>query len=451
MSVIHPDDRAAVWAALERAIAEKGIVSVEYRAMRPGDSGVGSETERWIASRGRWIDDPFTSGGQLFGIVRDITGRKRAEAERERLIARMADDQARFEALVESLPAGVLVAEAPGGRIVYGNRRIEEILRHPVLESPSVEAYGEWIGWHPDGTPVAAEQWPLARALKGEFIKGDEFLYQRGDGTTGWIRVCGAPIVDAIGSIIGSVIVLYDVDQEKQAEADLRSSEERVRSVLGEKEALLAQKDMLLKEVNHRVKNSLQLVASLLNLQGRQLEDPRSRQAFGDAVSRVGAIAQVHEQLYKNDDVGRVEFGSYLRTLCTLYGGEGSVSIDAATIEIPTDAAIPLGLLAVEFLTNALKHAGPGTPEQPIEIFFGYAGSMSEEGGSEEGGAGLSLMVRDHGPGIAPQFLEARSRRRSESLGMRLIESLAGQIEARIEVENVDPGVRWTLMLPFGQ
>ena len=72
---------------------------------------------------------------------------------------------------------------------------------------------------------------------------------------------------------------------------------------------------------------------------------------------------------------------SYLRTLCTLYGGEGSVSIDAATIEIPTDAAIPLGLLAVELLTNALKHAGPGTPEQPIEIFFGYAGAMQEEGG----------------------------------------------------------------------
>ena len=124
----------------------------------------------------------------MFGIVRDITGRKRAEAERERLIARMAGDQARFEALVESLPAGVLVAEAPGGRIVYGNRRIEEILRHPVLESPSVEAYGEWVGWHPDGTPVAAEQWPLARALKGEFVAGDEFLYQRGDGTTGWIK-----------------------------------------------------------------------------------------------------------------------------------------------------------------------------------------------------------------------------------------------------------------------
>jgi len=446
MSVIHPDDRAAVRAAMERAVAEKGTVSVEYRTVVPGEAGARAATERWIASHGRWIDDPFTSGGQLFGIVRDITRRKHAEAERERLISRMAGDQARFEALVESLPAGVLVAEAPGGRIVYGNRRIMEILRHPVLESHSVEAYGEWVGWHPDGTPVAAEQWPLARALKGEFVAGDEFLYQRGDDTTGWIKVCGAPIIDDTGTIIGSVIVLYDVDREKQAEADLRSSEERVRSVLAEKDALLAQKDMLLKEVNHRVKNSLQLVASLLNLQGRQLEDPRSRQAFEDAVSRVGAIAQVHEQLYKNDDVSRVEFGSYLRTLCTLYGGEGSVVIDAATIEIPTDAAIPLGLLAVELLTNALKHAGPGTPEQPIEIFFGHAGSMPEEGG-----AGLSLTVRDHGPGIAPQFLEARSRRRSESLGMRLIESLAGQIEARIEVENIDPGVRWTLMLPFGR
>ena len=89
-------------------------------------------------------------------LVRDITGRKLAEAERERLIARMADDQARFEALVESMPAGVL-AQAPTGRIVYGNRRVKEILRHPVLELPDVEAYGEWVGWHPDETSVAAE------------------------------------------------------------------------------------------------------------------------------------------------------------------------------------------------------------------------------------------------------------------------------------------------------
>lgn len=441
MSVIHPDDRAAVRTALERAIAEKGVVSVEYRTVPPGSSDDGAEPERWIASHGRWIEDPFRSGGQLFGIVRDITGRKRAEAERERLISRMAGDQARFEALVESLPAGVLVAEAPGGRIVYGNRRIETILRHPVLPSANVDAYGEWVGWHPDGRPVEAAQWPLARALKGEFIAGDEYLYQRGDGTTGWIRVCGAPVVDAAGTIIGSVIVLYDVDREKQAEVALRNSEERVRSVLDEKEILLAQKDMLLKEVNHRVKNSLQLVASLLNLQGRQVEDAKSRQAFEDAVSRVGAIAQVHEQLYKNDDVSRVEFGSYLRTLCTQYGGEGSVSINAATLEIPTDAAIPLGLLAVELLTNALKHAGPGTPEQPIEIFFGRLDAEGE----------LSLIVRDHGPGIAPEFLDARSRRRSGSLGMRLIESLAGQIEAEVQVENAGPGVRWTLKLPFGR
>jgi len=441
MSVIHPDDRAAVRTALEQAIAGRGAVSVEYRAVPPGSSGDGTEPERWIATRGRWIDDPFTSGGQLFGIVRDITARKSAEAERERLIARMAGDQAKFEALVESLPAGVLVAEAPSGRIVYGNRRIETILRHPVLASASVDAYGEWVGWHPDGSPVTAEQWPLARALEGEFVEGDEYLYRRGDGTTGWIRVCGAPVVDVSGTIIGSVIVLYDVDREKQAEVALRSSEERVRSVLHEKDGLLAQKDMLLKEVNHRVKNSLQLVASLLNLQGRQVEDPKSRQAFEDAVSRVGAIAQVHEQLYKNDDVSKVEFGSYLRTLCTLYGGEGSVAIDAATLEIPTDAAIPLGLLTVELLTNALKHGGPGTPDQPIEIFFGRLDAAGE----------LALIVRDHGPGIAPEFLEARSRRRSGSLGMRLIESLAGQIEARLRVENADPGVRWTLALPFGR
>src|SRR3954462_9479485 len=90
--------------------------------------------------------------------------------------------------------------------------------------------------------------------------------------------------------------------------------------------------------------------------------------------------------------------------------GKGGVAVDAATVEIPTDAAIPLGLLAVELLTNAHKHAGPGTSEQPIEIFFGYA-ERQPGGGGPGSGAGLLLTVRDHGPGIAAQFLEARSRR----------------------------------------
>ncbi|UEM04887.1 PAS domain-containing protein [Skermanella rosea] len=439
LAVVHPDDRARVADRIDRAIAEKGTLEVEYRlnpaVTAPGaEPGVDRDGERWFVARGRWMPDGTLGGspegGQMFGIVRDITARKRADGERERLIARMSADNARFEALVDSMPAGVLVAEAPGGRIIYGNRRVEEILRHGVLPSRDVASYGEWVGWHADGRPVDPREWPLARALEGEVIAGDELLYRRGDGTTGWIRVSGAPIVDGAGAIIGSVVALYDIDREKRAEAALRGSEERVRKVVDSK-------DMLLKEVNHRVKNSLQLVASLLNLQGRQIDDPRSRQAFQDAVSRVNAIAQVHEQLYKNDDVRRVEFGAYLQTLCTLYGGGGNVSVRTEPVEVPTDSAIPLGLLAVELLTNALKHAGPGMAGRPVEISFGRAG-----------GDALRLTVRDHGPGIAPHFLDPRNRRRSDSLGMRLIESLASQLDAALSVDNLDPGARWTLVLP---
>ncbi|EWY39471.1 histidine kinase [Skermanella stibiiresistens SB22] len=509
------------------------------------------------------LDASGAESDSVLIIARDVSSQvaaqAAAEAERTRLTARMTADHARFQALVESMPAGVLVAEAPTGRITYGNHRVEEILRHKVLNSADVGSYGEWIGWHPDGRLVAPEEWPLARALEGEVIAGDEFLYRRGDATMAWIKVSGAPITDASGKITGSVVALYDIDREKRAEAVLRGSEERVRKVIDslfsfvcvttpegvlveanrtaldaaglhpsavlgrryedtwwwshssderarlrsaidkaatgqtsrydavlrldgdrlitvdftispmldeagrvthlipsaiditgrkraeqaltgalvDKDVLLEQKDMLLKEVNHRVKNSLQLVASLLNLQGRQLDDPRSRQAFQDAVSRVGAIAQVHEQLYKNDNVQRVEFGSYLRTLCTLYGGGGNVAIQAEPVEVPTDSAIPLGLLTVELLTNALKHAAPGSTERPVEIRFGRAVD-----------AGLQLTVRDHGPGIAEHFLDPQNRRRSDSLGMRLIESLASQLDAALTVDNLDPGARWTLSLP---
>jgi len=157
-----------------------------------------------------------------------IVERERAKAERERLIAELDTEQARFKAIVEHIPGGVLLAEAPSGRIVMGNSHVEQILGHPVIPSPNVESYREWIGYHPGGRRVEGQEYPLARALHGEIVTDEDILYQRGDGVKIWIRVSGAPIRDAGGKIVGGVVLFTDIDEEKRAREALRINRERL-------------------------------------------------------------------------------------------------------------------------------------------------------------------------------------------------------------------------------
>jgi signal transduction histidine kinase len=135
-------------------------------------------------------------------------------------LATVARERARFETTLAHLPVGVLIAEAPSGRIVYGNRQIVSIFRHPVLPSPDVGAYGEWVSYHADGRQVAAHEYPLARTLeRGEPAHG-EYHYQRGDGTRAWVRITAAPIREEGGALTGGVVVVEDVDAERRAAAE---------------------------------------------------------------------------------------------------------------------------------------------------------------------------------------------------------------------------------------
>jgi PAS domain S-box-containing protein len=142
------------------------------------------------------------------------------------------ESQRRLTAILEQLPIGVLIAAAPSGQIVQGNARLETILRHPVLPSPTVAEYGEWTGFHPDGRQVRGDEWPLARAVNGETVTGLEFRYQRGDGTSTWIRINGAPIHDESGAIVAGVVAIADIAEERAAATALRESEARLQQAL---------------------------------------------------------------------------------------------------------------------------------------------------------------------------------------------------------------------------
>ena len=160
----------------------------------------------------------------LAGLVGQAIVRKRVELQRSQLVYELENERARLAAVIENLPVGVAFAEAPSGRILMGNPRLEAIVRHPILPTPDLESYVKWGVHYPDGRRVPAEEHVLARAVKGETTQGEELVYHRGDGTRGWVRVSGAPIRDREGKIVAGVIAVTDIDVEKQAEQTLRTS-----------------------------------------------------------------------------------------------------------------------------------------------------------------------------------------------------------------------------------
>ena len=157
-----------------------------------------------------------------------IAERERARAERERLITELETERARLNAIVEHIPAGVLLAEAPGGQIIMGNSQVERILGQPAVLSPNVESYRDWLSYSVNGRRVESRESVLARTLQGEVVTGQEILYHRGDGIKAWISVSGAPISDAGGNIVGGVVLITDIDKEKSASEALRINQERL-------------------------------------------------------------------------------------------------------------------------------------------------------------------------------------------------------------------------------
>jgi signal transduction histidine kinase/DNA-binding NarL/FixJ family response regulator len=184
-----------------------------------GASGPDLDIQALQVGADDYIDKRHLQGELLHRVIRYAIERRKAEQEREkfRLLAALEFERARFEEVLQNLPSGVLMAEAPGGKIVFGNPQVETILRHPVLYSPNVAAYGEWVAWHLDGRLIEPDEWLLARAIRGEHAS-EEVKYQRGDGTICFIRINGAPVKDPNGIIIAGVVSFNDITEQKELE-----------------------------------------------------------------------------------------------------------------------------------------------------------------------------------------------------------------------------------------
>jgi two-component sensor histidine kinase len=209
---------------------------------------------------------------------------------------------------------------------------------------------------------------------------------------------------------------LYEQAQEEIAERT--QAEERIQASLEEKEVLL-------KEIHHRVKNNLQIISSLLNLQGQQIEDPQIVEALRDSQNRVRSMALIHEQLYGAHDLARIDFGAYIHLLAghllRSYRADSKIALDLKgdKLYLRIDEAIPCGLILNELVSNALKHAFPDGQAGRIQAALGVDGGQ------------VVLAVSDDGVGLPEDF----DHRTSTSLGLQLVNSLVSQLDGEITLE----------------
>jgi two-component sensor histidine kinase len=201
----------------------------------------------------------------------------------------------------------------------------------------------------------------------------------------------------------------------------------------------LREKESLLKEVHHRVKNNLQVISSLLRLEADRLEGPVAEKVLGDLQGRVRAMALLHENLYSSSNLAGVDMPTYLRSLCQQMlrassnnrAGLVDLKVDAAPLHMEIGQAIPCGLLVNELVTNCLKHAFPRERGGVIEV------SLQPE----ESGHMWRLGVCDNGVGLPANLASARD---SKSLGMQLVSDLGRQLQGSQVWESV-VGTRFTL------
>jgi PAS domain S-box-containing protein len=261
---------------------------------------------------------------------------------------------------------------------------------------------------------------------------------------SGEVELVGAPSIDWLGvplnidgATIGVLVVQTYTEGVRYGEEEkniLKFVSDQVAMTVHRKraeaqiKAQLQEKDVLLKEVHHRVKNNMQVISSLLNLQSRRIKDPSVFEMFKESQRRIRSMALIHERLYQSSDLSRIEFSEYISNLAThLFH---SYQVDAHRIQLKLETekvhlnintAIPCGLIVNELVSNALKHAFPDGRNGQLEI-----------GLQQVPGDGYVLQVIDDGVG----FPEGLDFRKTETLGMQIISTLVEQIDGRLELNR---------------
>jgi PAS domain S-box-containing protein len=416
----HSARKMRIWPTAEatarfvQTLREKGSLRgwEEHFLKKSGEDFVAALSAQILTLRGESV---------ILSTLVDITARKRAEAalqeseERLRLLGNNLPDSAVYQYMHD--PDGKV-------RFLYFSAGVER------LNGVKVE-------------DVLADAGTLHRQIPHDYIErlvevetksarelsdfDMELPMRHSDGQVRWMRLHSRPRRLPDGHVIWDG-VQTDVTERKRAEESLQKTRDLLAKQVEERTRELREKEVLLKEVHHRVKNNLQVISSLVGLQADGSGDETVREVLRDVNYRVRSMALIHEKLYQSESLSRIDFAEYIRGLLSyLWRAHGAgaadvrLTLDLEPVLLSVDTAVPCGLILNELAGNALKHAFRGRSEG--EVTVSLKGSVADR---------LHLCVRDNGVGLPPGF----DWRQASSLGLRLVQMLSGQLGATVEADN---------------
>jgi len=366
-----------------------------------------------------------TGKPERFVAVRtDITQRKAAEAD-------LALASQRMQLAIDVASIGVWEWDLRTNQLRW-DARMFQMYGVP----PTPDGFTDYATWraavHPED--IAGQEAFLQEVAQGGKPVGNrQFrIHRRSDGALRYIEAAETVVRDKAGQPAKIIGTNVDATVRKAAEAELAGLTEKLKERLAERETLL-------QEVHHRVKNNLQVITSLLAMQQRRATSAELAAEFQTSRDRIAAIALVHEQLYGTRELDRVDLAKFIRQLGTnIIQGSNAGSrvvfeVKGGTFSLDLQMAVPCALLVNELVTNALKHAFPGDRPGKIEVEL-----RVDPGGPRH------IFVRDDGVGMPPELAKGRHT----SLGMRLVNRLVDQLDAKIDLLAETTGTRYHLLLP---
>ncbi|PSB52142.1 histidine kinase [filamentous cyanobacterium Phorm 6] len=393
---VYPEDRDRVMASLTQQVVSED--EIEYRIVRP-DGEI-----RWIRDRAFPIINQAGEVYRVVGIAEDISERKQAEKA-------LRESEERFRQLAENIQDSFWLVSADLTDLLYVSPAYEQIWgrsREELYADPI-----KWMDWvNPEDKHLLQEA--MGRVLQGE-SSSTEYRIFLPDGTIRWVCDRAFPIYDESGNIYRIAGICEDISDRKLTSARIQ--------------AALREKEVLLKEIHHRVKNNMQVVSSLLQLQAQYIEDEATLTLFEESQTRIHSMALIHEQLYQSDNLDRIDLPPYVENLvANLYqsfgGGNNSIqfNVNVDSISLNIETAIPCGLIINELVSNSLKYAFTESLAGEININF-YHDTTSQQ---------FHLSIQDNGRGFPPGF----NVENTETLGLRLVRMLTNQLDGILVIDS---------------
>ncbi len=402
---VHPDDLQALTESVKRSAETLSFWETEFRVALPDGK------TKWLHSRG--LPTKQDDGGVVWDSLGiDITDRKRAEAK-------LTESEARFRAIFEQAAAGIAVASIPSAEIIDTNQALCDMLGYTREELCRLTVTD--ITYPEDWEEEFSRAQPILDGKQDTFNLEKRYRHKNGDLV--WAYLWSTVVRDENGSIQYAIGVVVNITERKRAEAALQKS--------------LTEKEVLLREIHHRVKNNMQAISGLLRMHARRTEDAHLTEIFNDCRDRIGAMSLVHEALYQSENLSKIDFEAYLGQLCRNLGqahdarGKGiTLTASAADVSLNMDQGIAVGMIIAELISNAFKHAFPNDEGGAVSVHLDRA-----DGGT------VRLVVSDTGKGLPPDF----DIRNPPSLGLRLVSgAVTRELGGSLAVEK-DNGARFII------